>query len=65
MDKSHEQGQTTRQRNIERKAAADAQTAEYRAQIMEVLAAVGTDPEASVEQKLEAARLAVQLQRPY
>ena len=62
MDKSHEQGQTTRQRNLDRKAAADAQSAESKAQIMEVLAAVGKDPEASVEQRLEAARLAVQLQ---
>lgn len=53
---------TTREINMERKSAADAQAAEHKAQIMEVLAAVGKDLEATVEQKLEAARLAVQLQ---
>ena len=65
MDKSHEQGQTTRQRNLERKAAADAQTAEYRAQVMSMLSSVATAEDATTEQKLEAARLAVQLQKPY
>lgn len=65
MDKSHEQGQTTRQRNIERKAAADAQTAEYVEQVMSMLASVATAEDATTAQKLEAARLAVQLQRPY
>lgn len=62
MDKNHEQAKTTRERNAERRAAAEAKSAESKAQIMEVLTAVGKSPDASVEQKLEAARLAVQLQ---
>lgn len=51
----------TRQRNFDRRAEADAKAAESKAQIMEVLAQVSKDPESSVEQKLHAAELAVQL----
>lgn len=51
----------TRQRNFDRRAEADAKAAESKAQILEVLAQVSKDPDASVEQKLHAAELAVQL----
>lgn len=51
----------TRQRNFDRRAEADAKAAESKAQIMDVLAQVSKDPESSVEQKLKAAELAVQL----
>lgn len=51
----------TRQRNLDRKAEAEAKAAESKAAILEVLARVSKDPDASVEQKLHAAELAVQL----
>lgn len=60
-----EQGQSTRERNMIRRSEAEAKTAESKAQIMEVLAQVSKDPEATIEQKLEVAKLAVELQRGY
>ena len=51
----------TRQRNLDRKAEAEAKAAESKAQIMDVLAQVSKGPDATVEQKLYAAELAVQL----
>lgn len=51
----------TRQRNLDRKAEAEAKAAESKAAILEVLAQVSKDPDASVEQKIHAAELAVQL----
>lgn len=52
----------TRQRNFDRRAEADAKAAESRAQIMEVLAQVSKDQSSTVQEKLRAAELAVQLQ---
>lgn len=65
MTKSNEQAQITRQQNMERKAAADAQSAEYRAQIMGVLAEAVKDPAATVKDKLRAAELAIELKHLY
>lgn len=65
MDKSHEQGQTTRQRNREIREAAQAQSAQSKAAIMKMLESVATAEDATAEQRLEAARLAVQLRGQY
>lgn len=61
MDKSHKQAQSTRQRNKEIREAAQARSEQSTAQIMAILEAVATAEDATTEQKLEAARLAVQL----
>lgn len=55
----------TRQRNFDLRAEAQAKAAEREAQIMDALAQVSKDPDATVEQKLKAAELAVQLHRGY
>lgn len=65
MDKSHEKGQATRQRNKEIREAAQAQRAQSKAAIMAMLETVATAEDATTEQKLEAARLAVELNRGY
>lgn len=65
MTEGRSNANETRQRNFDRRAEAQAKTAESKAQIMEVLAQVSTDPAATIEQKLEAAKLAVELQRGY
>lgn len=62
MDKSHEQAQETRRRNKAIQEVARTRSEQGRATILSMLETVATDPEATVEQKLEAARLAVQLQ---
>lgn len=55
----------TRAQNQIRRSEAEAKIAENKAQIMEVLAQVSKDPEATIEQKIEVAKLAVELQRGY
>lgn len=65
MDESHKKAQSTRERNLERKAEAEARGAESTAAILESLRQVSTDPEATIEHKLEAARLAVELSKKY
>lgn len=61
MDKANE----TRRRNQERQAEARTKSEESRAAIMKMLEAVATAEDATTEQKLEAARLAVQLRGQY
>ena len=56
-----DQGQITRQRNKELKEAAQARSAQSKAAIMAMLESIATAEDATTEQKLEAARLAVQL----
>lgn len=58
-----EQGQSTREKNMIRRSEAEAKTAESKERIMAMLAEVSKDPAATLEEKLEAARLAVELQR--
>lgn len=58
-----EQGQSTRERNMIRRSEAEAKSAESKERIMAMLAEVSKDPTATLEEKLEAARLAVELQR--
>lgn len=65
MTEGRSNANETRQRNFDRRAEAQAKAAESKAQIMEVLAHVSTDPAATIEQKLEAVKLAVELQRGY
>lgn len=62
MDKAHTQAQETRRRNLEAQEAARTKSEQHKAAIMAVLETVATDSTATVDQKLEAARLAVQLQ---
>lgn len=62
MDRSHEQAQETRRRNQAIQAEARAKSEQSKAAIMAMLETVATDMEATVAQKLEAAKLAVQLQ---
>lgn len=65
MDKSHAQAQETRRKNQARRLKADMEAAEHKAAIMAVLESVATDQSSTVEQKLEAARLAVELHKRY
>lgn len=65
MDEAHMKAQSTRERNLERKAEAEARSAESTAAILESLRQVSTDPAATIEHKLEAARLAVELNKKY
>ncbi|MEY8421094.1 hypothetical protein AALA83_17750 [Oscillospiraceae bacterium 44-5] len=65
MDKSHKKAQVTMQRNKEIREAAQAQRAQSKAAIMAMLETVATTEDATTEQKLEAARLAVELNRGY
>ncbi len=60
-----DQGQITRQRNKELKEAAQARSAQSKAAIMAMLESIATAEDATTEQKLEAARLAVELNRGY
>lgn len=61
MTEGRHNANETRQRNFDRRAEAAAKAEESKAQIMDVLAQVSKDPESTVEQKLKAAELAVQL----
>lgn len=59
MDKSHEKANTTRLKVAEIRA----EKQRSKAAIMAALESVSTDPEATIDQKLEAARLAIELER--
>jgi hypothetical protein len=61
MTEGRSNANETRQRNLDRKAEAEAKAAESKAEIMSVLAQVSKDQTATVDQKLHAAELAVQL----
>lgn len=65
MDKSHAQAQETRRENQARRLKVEMEAAEHKSAIMSVLESVAMDKESTVEQKLEAARLAVELQKRY
>lgn len=60
-----EQGKSTREKNMIRRSEAEAKTAESKERIMAMLAETSTDPTATLDEKLEAARLAVELHRGY
>lgn len=61
----NEANKATRQRNKEIREAAQVKRELSRAAIMKMLETVATAEDATTEQKLEAARLAVELNRGY
>ncbi len=65
MDEARMKAKATRERNLERKAEAEARSAESTAAILESLRQVSANPAATIEHKLEAARLAVELSKKY